>query len=191
MRNMFLFAVAALSLAGCASTTTGYLAPTYETAASNPFRSANYAAADSLMKGYGGPVSASNSAESIAGAPFVIATLVNIDQLDQSSTLGRTISEQVSSRLTQTGHGVIDLKVRNSVYMRKSEGEFLLSREIKEAAINHRAQAVIVGTYALSATYAHITLKLVDPSSSRVLSAYDYSLPLDSEVKSMLRKNAT
>lgn len=181
--------IGSLFLAGCNSTAPRVSEPTYEQAASNPFRTANYAAADALMRTYAGPSSASNTANSNPDAPFVIATLVNIDQLEQSSTLGRAISEQISSRLTQTGKAVIDLKVRNSVYMRKAEGEFLLSRELKDAAISYRAQAVIVGTYALSASYVHITLKLVDPTSSRVLSAHDYSLPHDGEMKSMLRRN--
>jgi len=186
--KFFAAIMAGLLLAGCETTAPKVVVPTYEQAASNPFRKANHAAADALLSEYSEPASASNSPANNNGAPFVVATLVNIDQLEQSSTLGRSISEQISSRLTQTGKRVIDLKVRNSVYMRKSEGEFLLSREIKEAALGYRAQAVIVGTYAVSASFVHITLKLVDPATSMILSAHDYSLPLDAEVKSMLRR---
>lgn len=179
--------VIALSLVACQGQPAKVETPTYEQAASNPFRMTNYAATDALLKNYGS-VFTNNRGNDSGPAPFVITTLVNVDQLEQSSTLGRAISEQISSRLTQTGHRVIDLKVRNSVYMRKSEGEFLLTREIKETAATYRAQAVVVGTYAVSASFVHITLKLVDPASSMVLSAHDYSLPLDPETKSMLRK---
>jgi len=180
--------LSAAAISACSTTPQSAAEPTYAQAAANPFRSTNYLATDGLLKSYQGPAYASNKEATAAGAPFVVATLVNVDQLEQSSTLGRAISEQISSRLTQTGHKVIDLKVSNSVYMRKSEGEFLLTREIREVAANYRAQAVIVGTYALSASFVHITLKLVDPSSSTILSAYDYSLPLDGEIKSMLRR---
>lgn len=185
--RLFASLLAVTSLAAC-STTTQVAEPTYEQAASNMFRTTNYSAADGLLRSYVGPAYSSNKDTSPSGAPFVVATLVNVDQLEQSSTLGRAISEQISSRLTQSGHKVIDLKVSNSVYMRKSEGEFLLTREIKEVAANYRAQAVIVGTYAVSASFVHITLKLVDPANSTILSAHDYSLPLDNEVKSMLRR---
>lgn len=161
--------------------------PTYEEARNLPLRTANYAAADELMKSLALPSSTSNRGSG-GDAPLIVATLANIDALEQSSTLGRFISEQVASRLTQTGRSVVELKVRNGIYMKRNEGEFLLTREIREVAAAHKAQGVIVGTYAESASFVHVTLKLVDPSNSLVLAAYDYSLPLDKQVKSMLRK---
>lgn len=161
--------------------------PTYEEARNLPLRTANYAAADELMKSLALPASTSNRGSG-GDAPLIVATLANIDALEQSSTLGRFISEQVASRLTQSGRSVVELKVRNGIYMKRNEGEFLLTREIREVAAAHKAQGVIVGTYAESSSFVHVTLKLVDPSNSLVLAAYDYSLPLDRQVKSMLKK---
>ncbi len=159
--------------------------PSYEEARNLPLRAANYAAADELMKRVNSPATTSNRSAG-GDAPLIIATLANIDALEQSSTLGRFVSEQVASRLTQTGRSVVELKVRNGIYMKRNEGEFLLTREIREVAAAHKAEGVIVGTYAESASFVHVTLKLVDPTTSLVLAAYDYSLPLDRQVKSML-----
>lgn len=161
--------------------------PTYEQAQNHPLRLANYSAAEELVKRASGPVSTGNR-PGAGDAPFIVATLANIDALEQSSTLGRVVSEQVASRLTQLGRGVVELKVRNGIYMKRNEGEFMLTREIKEVAAAHKAQGVIVGTYAESAAFVHVSLKLVDPANSLVLSAYDYTLPLDRQIKSMLRK---
>ena len=162
--------------------------PTYEQAQHNAFNAANYGAVAELLKRYpAAPATASNFSNSGGNAPFIVATLVNIDQLEQSSTLGRLISEQVASRMSQLGYGVLELKVRNGVYMKRNEGEFLLSREIREVAAAHNAQGVVVGTYAEGANLLHVTLKLVDPSSSLVLAAHDYTLPLNRQVKSLLR----
>jgi TolB-like protein len=163
--------------------------PTYEQALNNTFTAVNYGAVTELMKRYPGPASTTNSA-AYPGAPFIVATLANIDQLEQSSTLGRLISEQINSRMAQMGHEVVELKVRNSVFIKRNEGEFLLTREIKEIAAAHNAQAVIVGTYAESASLIYVSLKLVNPASSKILSAYDYALPLDRQIRSMLRKGA-
>jgi TolB-like protein len=164
--------------------------PTYEQALSgNTFNAVNYNAVAELMKRYQAPASASNSG-SASASPFIVATLVNIDQLEQSSTLGRVISEQITSRLAQIGLGVVELKVRNGVYMKRNEGEFLLTREIKEVASAHKAQAVIVGTYAESASFIYVSLKIVNPGNSIILAAYDYALPLDRQIRSMLRKSA-
>jgi len=163
--------------------------PTYEQALNgNAFNTANYAAVGELMKRYQGPAATSNQAGSSYGAPFIVATLVNIDQLEQSSTLGRLITEQISSRMSQLGYGVVDLKVRNGVYMKRNEGEFLLTREIKEVANVHKAQAVIVGTYAESSNLIYVNLKVVNPSNSMILAAYDYALPLDKQIRSLVRK---
>ena len=166
--------------------------PTYEQAQNSAFNQANYNAVAELLKRLpspNAPASASNTSDSSASAPFVVATLVNIDQLEQSSTLGRLISEQVSSRLSQMGQQVVELKLRNGIYMKRNEGEFLLTREIKEVATAHRAQAVVLGTYAESASYIHVSLKLVNPANSMILAAHDYALPLDRQVRSMLRKS--
>lgn len=163
--------------------------PTYEEAARNAFSQANYQAVDELMKRQLPPSRVSNRPESAEG-PYIVATVANIDQLESSSTLGRLISEQVSSRISQMGHPVLELKLRNGIYMKRNEGEFLLTREIREVAAAHRAQAVVVGTYAESASFIHVSLKLVNPANSTILSAHDYALPLDRQVRSMLRKQS-
>jgi TolB-like protein len=184
------FAASALLLAGCETAPKNMLTaePSYEDAQNNAFSAVNYNAVNELMKRYPAPASASNHAGSGAEGPFIVATLVNIDQLEQSSTLGRLISEQVASRMTQMGFGVLELKVRNGVYMKRNEGEFLLTREIKEVASMHKAQAVIVGTYAESSATVYVNLKVVDPASSIVIAAYDYALPLNRNVQSLIRK---
>lgn len=180
--------------------------PTYEQALNkNLFTTTNYGAADELMRRFaamqkntkaGQPVFASSTVSAGAGQvesrlPLIVTTVVNIDQLEQSSTLGRLIAEQVASRLTQQGYGVVELKLRNSVYMRRNEGEFLLTREVKEVAASHQSQAVVVGTYAESANLIHVTLKVVNPANSLVLAAHDYALPLDRQVRSLLKRQAS
>lgn len=180
-------AVVAVSLAACETVpnSPASVEPTYEQAQSHPLRLANYQAAEALVKAGVAPASTSN--QPMAGdSPYIVATLANIDALEQSSTLGRIVSEQIANRLTQVGKQVVELKVRNGIYMKRNEGEFLLTREIKEVAAAHRAQGVIVGTYAESAGFVHISLKLVNPENSLVLAAHDYSLPLDRQVRSML-----
>lgn len=185
MRPLILVAVTYLALlSGCESTPA---IPTYEQALNNEFTKANYVATTELIKRYH-PASATNTSGGAGSAPFIVATLSNIDQLDTSSTLGRLISEQVTSRLAQLGQSVVELKVRNGVFMRRNEGEFLLTREIQDVAKAHKAQAIIVGTYAASESFVYVSLKIVDPANSQILTAYDYAHPLNKQVKSLLRK---
>lgn len=181
--------LAAALLAGCGALPRNGKAPdpTYEQAIGNTLTSVNYAAAMELMKRYQGPLAATNNfGETTSAAPFIVATLVNIDKLEQSSTFGRLISEQLASRITQLGHNVVELKFRNSVFMKRNEGEFLLTREIKEVATAHKAQAIVVGTYAEASDFVYVNLKVVNPTNSMILAAYDYALPMDKEIRRLV-----
>lgn len=172
-------------LAGCETTASTVKSeePTYDQAAMSEFIRANYAAAAELLKSYQSPASANNFSNNSGSAPLIVSTLVNIDKLDQSSTLGRLISEQLSSRISQLGQNVVEMKLRNSVFMKQNQGEFLLTREVRELASAHKAQAVVVGTYADGGDYVFVSLKLINPANSLILSSYDYALPMNRQVR--------
>lgn len=179
---MALAVCAVLSLSAC-STSTGPTrkTPTYEDAANNPLVPANYRAAEALLAQLQGRLS--------AGQPLIVATLVNIDALERSSTLGRLSSEHVAARFTQAGHRVVEMKFRNSVYVLRDQGELMLSRDIREIASSHDAQAVIVGTYGESSNYVFINLKVIEPQSNVTLAVHDYALPIDTNTRALLRSN--
>lgn len=122
------------------------------------------------------------------GTTVIMATVVNIDEIEKSSTFGRLISEHVASYFAQNGMSIVEMKFRENVYMKQHEGELMLTREIGKIARNHSAEAVIVGTYALADTAAYITLKMIDPSTNRVISASDYTLPLNYDILEMTGK---
>lgn len=146
---------------------------------STPLIRANYRAAESLLEQlrYSLPLK--------RGA-ILIGTLVNIDALDRSSTFGRLTTDQISARFTMAGYPMVEMKLRNSAYMLRDQAELLLSREVGELISSHNAQAVIVGTYAVSRDRVYINLKVIRPQRGIVLAAYDYSLPLDDETRLLL-----
>lgn len=125
----------------------------------------------------------------VASDPIIVATVVNIDELTESSRLGRSISEQVAARLTQRGHKVIELKLRGNLFVQRSQGELLLSRELKDISLSHRAQAVVVGTYSSAKQFIHVNLKLVSGDTQHALAATDYGLPLDANTRAMLPRS--
>ena len=78
-----------------------------------------------------------------------MASFVNVNNLEESSSFGRIIAEQITSRFTQLGHKVIELKLRqNSIFIKEGQGEFILSRDVHELSKTYNASAVVVGTYA-------------------------------------------
>lgn len=170
-----LLSIMLLTLVGCAHSGPG----TSGSVRANSLIQANYKAAESLQ--------AQLTDRAAGNSTLLVATLVNIDALDRSSTLGRLVSEQVSARFTQGGYRMIEMKFQNSVYMARGQGELMLTRQVHELANAHSAEAVIVGTYAASKDYVLINLKVVEPASNQVLAVHDYSLPIDENVRLMLR----
>lgn len=137
---------------------------------------ANHAAADMLLQA--APLDREHA--------VLVATLVNVDRLNESSRLGRIFSEQIAGRLVQRGYPVTELKLRESVAMQREQGELLLSRELRDVSRAHDAQAVVVGTYAVSSTILYVSIKLVKPDGNLVVAAHNYAVPMDDNVRALL-----
>ncbi len=139
----------------------------------------SYKAADALLKGVKKGI--------YMKQPILVASFVNIDNVQQSSTFGRMIAEQIGSRLVQRGYRVIELKMRtNNVFVQEKTGELLLSRQLQNISVQHDAYAVVVGTYGDGKEIVYVTAKLVRAQNNVILSSYDYSLPVGPVTKKML-----
>ena len=168
-----LWAAASLALLpGCAQ----YYYGEHATATSTDLVEANRIAADRLLQ----------DALIDPDRPVLVATVVSVDQLGESSRLGRTITEQIAGRLVQRGVLVIEPRMRASLAMSPAQGELLLSREVREVSRSHDAQAVLVGTYAVSVRSVYVSLKLVHPVGNVVVAAVDYTLPMSDNVRGLL-----
>jgi len=123
-----------------------------------------------------------------AGSPILYASFVNVDDLQNSSSLGRIMSQQVTTPFANNGYYVVEMLLRNNAYIKQREGEFLLSRELKNISSDHNAQAVIVGTYAVGSANVYVSAKMVDVRNNKVLSSYDYPIPLNEDIKQLLQQ---
>jgi TolB-like protein len=119
--------------------------------------------------------------------PIIIASFVNVNNMNESSPFGRIISEQFASRFSQKGYYVVELKLRKNIFIKEEAGEFLLSREIKEITKNHNAQAIVVGTYATGKNNVYITARSVNPETNRIISSHDYRMAIGDDVKQLLK----
>ena len=118
-----------------------------------------------------------NSEDSI-----VVATFVNVDNLNESSTFGRIISEQIASRFSQRGYKVKEVKFRqDTIFMQEGEGEFLLSRDLRVISEKHDASAVVVGTYGEAYNEMYVSARIINPSNGLLVSSCDFGLPLESK----------
>ncbi|MHB0775666.1 FlgO family outer membrane protein [Halomonas sp. WWR20] len=116
----------------------------------------------------------------------IAATFVNIDNLQQSSTLGRTLSEMFASSLVRSGVSVIEVKMRDSLFIQEDTGELMLSRDVHRLSASHDAQAILIGTYAQGDSYAYVNARIIRASDNMILGATNFTLPMSRNVRSML-----
>ena len=73
----------------------------------------SYKAADYLID---------NSTENVMNVkPLIVASLVNIDELEESTALGKLIAEQIASRLSQRGYYVKEMKLSSNEFIKRDE----------------------------------------------------------------------
>jgi TolB-like protein len=118
---------------------------------------------------------------------FVITTLADINNLSESTSLGRLISEQITERFVQNHYDVFDARLHSHL-MVSSEGEFALSREWREIGRKQKAHYLISGTYAVGDNQVYVTLKMLDFVTGKIVASQAYSLPKDANIQALLKE---
>lgn len=118
---------------------------------------------------------------------FVITTLADINDLSESTALGRLISEQITERFVQKHYDVFDARLHSRL-MVSDEGEFVLSRQLREIGRTQKAEFLIAGTYAVGETQVYVTLKMLSFINAKVVASQAYSLPKDANVRALLKE---
>ncbi|MCS2609043.1 FlgO family outer membrane protein [Halomonas dongshanensis] len=119
-------------------------------------------------------------------SPMIAATFVSIDNLSQSSTLGRITSEIMASALARQGMQVREVKMRDSLFIEENVGELILSRQVQRLSSQHNARSILMGTYAQGLDYVYISARVVRAGDAMVLGSADFRLPLNNNTRSLL-----
>lgn len=138
----------------------------------------SYQAAERLVRGLQQPLDPNR--------PILVATLVDVADMHHSSDLGRIVSEQVSSRLTQLGYQTKEMKFRGSFLVSQGAGEFVLSRAVRDISQKQDAQAVVAGVYAVAHDGVYLTLRMIRAQDSAVIASYDYRMPMGPDTAALL-----
>jgi len=118
--------------------------------------------------------------------PVLVASFVDIDNMGATSTFGRQVAEGMSGGLTRSHYPVLEVKLRNSLFIKENTGELMLSRELHHLSTEHDAQAVLVGTYARGGSYVYVNARIVRTRDSVILGSHNFRLPLNRDISQML-----
>lgn len=117
---------------------------------------------------------------------IIAASFANIDNLSSSSTFGRMASEIITAGLTDRGYKVIEVKMRDNLFIKQRAGEFMLSRKLQNISQAHDAQAVLLGTYAIGGENLYVNTRLVRTTDNVVIGSHDFVLPINNDIKYLL-----
>lgn len=179
--NSFFAIGLAIGLSAC-DPTTGF---DLSSEPSVSMRESSYRAADNLA--------AQTQKTLPPGTPILVGTLNDVNQMETSTALGRMIAEQVGARLVQRGYIVSDVRFRNAINVKEDAGrqsqagEFFLSRDTSVLKGEQDVGAVVTGTYVKAKREVLVNLRMIDAGSSRILAATDYRLPMNSDVRALMK----
>jgi TolB-like protein len=101
---------------------------------------------------------------------LLVTTLVNLDNLYQTSSFGRSMGEALAYSLFKRGFGIEEIKKSSNILLKKETGELSMTRDIKLTNGEALIEAVIIGTYAVTPQTVIINIKMVDANSQKVIS---------------------
>ncbi|MBC8318383.1 MAG: hypothetical protein H8E41_10800 [Desulfobulbaceae bacterium] len=117
----------------------------------------------------------------------IVTTFVNLNDLYETSGLGRLMAEQLMGELQKRGVEIIDARVATSLQVSEGFGEYALSRDMNQLSYVHAAQAVVVGTYSVAADEIAVNARLLNQGNGAVLSSASIVFPTDNLVAALLR----
>lgn len=123
-------------------------------------------------------------------APLIVTSAQNNDRLTQVCPEGRLVADMVSSRLTQHGYPVTEVRLTQRLRV-TAEGETLLSREVSELADQNVADAVVAATWttvenapepkrgpgAHPALTTYVTLKAIRIADGLTMGSHTFAVP--------------
>ncbi len=102
--------------------------------------------------------------------PVVITTFANLDDLNQTSSLGRLIAESLMHEFQIRKWKVLDIRLSKNIQVNQ-KGEFILNRDVEKLYKRYRIAAVITGTYSITEECVFINARLIDVRTGVVLSS--------------------
>ncbi len=166
-----LIVLSLLVLAGCGSL--------YRTPPGPSLAESSYSATDRLMQQSRGIITPQTM--------LSIGTLMDLNQPGETSALGRMIAEQIAARYVQLGYNVTVNQDPGADQI--SSGPAVPVTSLDGGSMSSgpapAGPARITGQYVLARNDILINLRVVEQGSGRVLAAYDYNLPLTSDIKEL------
>lgn len=119
--------------------------------------------------------------------PILVTTLVDNNNLSQTSPFGRIVQEHIISRLVKLGYTVKEIKLANTLKINPGSGETILSRNLAVLTGSQQTQAILAGTISHNDSTMYISTRLINPANSNIIATEDYRLCMDENILTMFQ----
>jgi TolB-like protein len=123
--------------------------------------------------------------------PIAVTTFVDLDNLYETSTFGRVLSEMLLSEMSMKGYNVVEVRLGEAMQIMHNKGEFILSRDTANLRSDQNLSAIIVGTYVVSPERVYLNTRVIDPASARLISVGSVEMEKTEEIAKLVRTNIT
>lgn len=117
----------------------------------------------------------------------VVASIVSLDELSQTSPLGRLVAEHLMHELQLRSWAVTEMRLAQAVSVQDA-GEFSLTREAKALREAPAPANIVTGTYASTAEGVLLSVRIVDAASGHVLASAQTRLLRDRFIAALVDK---
>lgn len=121
------------------------------------------------------------------GVSLAVTVPVDVNDLDESNPLARQMAEELARWFVQAGYPVQEIRKGRMVLIEPGSGEKLLTRRDNLLADKNVASAAILaGTYSITSKNVRFNIRILQTATREVLGMSTVSVPLTSEVRSLL-----
>lgn len=120
---------------------------------------------------------------------ILVSTLLNVNDLQETSAFGRIISNQIASSFHNLGYRIIGMEMPIDLFMMKEGGTLHLSDEIKAILKPYNAAVIVGGVYAPGKRNTYVSLRIVDINTKNIISSTDIAVPMGPDARKLLQSD--
>ena len=112
---------------------------------------------------------------------------VDLNNLENSSPVGRQISEEMARWFVQAGYRVKEIRKGRDVHIDPQRGEMVLTRDVRKLlSTNVTTEAVLAGTYVVTPDQVRFSMRLLHVPSNDILGMATATVPITDDLKPLL-----
>lgn len=108
---------------------------------------------------------------------FIVTSFTNLDKLDDTSALGRLISENLMHGLQTHKWQVLEARLTKGIDI-TAAGEFSLSRNVNKLKDEYKISGIVTGTYSVAEGNLTINARVIDVDTGIVISSAQAYIPV-------------